>query len=221
MSFVSPHDIYLNLCGEKYHDSYNQLRIKMRFYDLHENRDKFRIPNLLLDEDYLCAVQNPYKNNEWHRARIVSIDRNAGKDDVTLLLVDTGETLIQKSIELKLLKNEFLEPPPQAIRVQLNAIKPIKNNQWSISCYRFLRQFVESDCQLECAFLQFNEDRFKVYLKNINDDNKMQRRKYSPFLHQRLIDEKHATLTSYDEPQNGTQLSLDLNKCIKNPFYKV
>ena len=87
MSARSPHEFYLNICGEDYHNSYHRLRIDMRLYDNKENDQKYNIPSLLLFEGLLCAVKYPKVCNEWHRSRLLTIDK---QNKCRLFLVDIG-----------------------------------------------------------------------------------------------------------------------------------
>jgi hypothetical protein len=100
MTAISPHEMYLQICGDNYHNSYMEMKTKMRFYDKRENADKYRIPCLLLFDGFLCAAKYPQMCNEWHRSRIISIDK---QNNVTLELIDIGISLVFNSNRLNLI----------------------------------------------------------------------------------------------------------------------
>ena len=87
MTIKSPHEMYVQFCGQDDHDSYHRLRTDMRFYENKDKADKYRIPALLLFEGLLCAIPYPKYMSEWHRSRIISID---GQNKCKLFLIDIG-----------------------------------------------------------------------------------------------------------------------------------
>ena len=202
MSARSPHEFYLNLCGADFHDAYHRLRIEMRIYDNKGSAQKYMIPGLLWFEGYLCAVKYPKVCDEWHRGRIISIDK---QNKCRLFLVDVGDIVEANARDLCLLQKKFAELPAQALRAQLHGISPIpypqSDRDWTHWAKRIVQKLADYKyCnQIECAFIDNKNEMYRVYIKyydkhmssNIND---------LISLHQVLIEKQLATISGDDDP---------------------
>jgi hypothetical protein len=113
-----------------------------------------------------------------------------------------GAIIVEKSSELRLLLKEFALLSPQAIKVQLTAIRPDGKSghswgQWAINFVKQLQIYSYWD-KTECAFIDFRNDRFRVYIKYY-DRLRSKNVNHLIFLHQILVDKQLALISSNDE----------------------
>ncbi|XP_049520585.1 uncharacterized protein LOC119445540 [Dermacentor silvarum] len=101
-----------------------------------------------------CAA--PYTdlegNSDWHRALVVSLDPDPRICQV--LFVDYGTLNVLPRTELRFLRNDFLDLPPQAVLATMEYLKPVTSEGWTREAKAAFVKLVSGDKTLVCSVLK-------------------------------------------------------------------
>ncbi|KAL1423665.1 hypothetical protein MTO96_021037 [Rhipicephalus appendiculatus] len=101
-----------------------------------------------------CAASYTYSegNSDWHRALVVGLDANQSTCQV--LFIDYGSLTFLKKTELRFLRNDFFDLPPQAVRATMEYLKPVTSDGWTLDTKAAFIELASGDQTLVCKVLK-------------------------------------------------------------------
>ncbi|KAL1423669.1 hypothetical protein MTO96_021040 [Rhipicephalus appendiculatus] len=101
-----------------------------------------------------CAASYTYSegNSYWLRALVVGLDANPSTCQV--LFIDYGSLTFLKKTELRFLRNDFFDLPPQAVRATMEYLKPVTSDGWTLDTKAAFIELASGDETLVCKILR-------------------------------------------------------------------
>ncbi|XP_037519080.1 uncharacterized protein LOC119396069 isoform X2 [Rhipicephalus sanguineus] len=101
-----------------------------------------------------CAASYTYSegNSDWHRGLVVGLDTDPSNCQV--LFIDYGTLTFLKKTELRFLRNDFFDLPPQAVRATMEYLRPVTSDGWTPETKAAFIELASGDRTLVCKVLK-------------------------------------------------------------------
>ncbi|XP_037519092.1 uncharacterized protein LOC119396079 [Rhipicephalus sanguineus] len=101
-----------------------------------------------------CAASYTYSegNSDWHRGLVVGLD--ADPSICQVLFIDYGTLTFLKKTEVRFLRNDFFDLPPQAVRATMEYLKPVTPDGWTLETKTAFIELASGDKTLVCKVLK-------------------------------------------------------------------
>nr|KAF6428386.1 ring finger protein 17 [Rousettus aegyptiacus] len=144
----SPTDFYLQLI-----ESLDFLFLLKSIEDFYKSEDGENLEILCPVQDQACVAK--FEDGFWYRAKVIGLP---GHREVEVKYVDFGNTAKITLREMRKIKDEFLNPPEQAIKCKLAYIEPCKRTtQWSEQAKEKFEEKTQ-DKFMTCSVIKILED---------------------------------------------------------------